>query len=142
MTASPSFSPLTGGCQCGAVRYEITAEPLTTATCHCRDCQYASGGGPAHALLLAPQALAVRRGQAREHRYLGDSGNTVVRSFCPDCSTPLFGHTEGQDYVIVKAGSLDDPAAFRSRMTLWADSAPPWHHVDTSVPCHGGKAAG
>ncbi|HYG44702.1 MAG TPA: GFA family protein [Bordetella sp.] len=142
MATSTAFSPLTGGCQCGAVRYTITAEPLTAATCHCRDCQYASGGAAAHALLLAPEALQVQRGQAREHAYQGDSGNTVVRSFCPDCGTPLFGRTEGAGYVIVKAGSLDDPAVFRPRLALWTDSAPPWHHTDPALPSYGRNAPG
>ena len=136
MAVTPAFTPLTGGCQCGAVRYVITAEPLTAATCHCRDCQYASGGAAAHALLVAPDALLVLQGWAHEHTYQGNSGNTVMRSFCPDCGTPLFGRTEGAQYVIVKAGSLDDPGMFQPRLSLWTESAPPWHHLDKTVPSY------
>jgi len=142
MSQQTDSATFKGGCHCGAVRYEVSGDTLTAATCHCRDCQYASGGAPAHALLFAPQALRVVQGQAREYTYRGDSGNTVVRSFCPDCGTPLFGHTAGQDYVIVKVGSLDDPGVFRSQMTLWAGSAPAWHHIDRSVPTYDGKATG
>ena len=68
---------LTGGCQCGAVRYAVTDEPIMAATCHCRDCQYSSGGAPAHALILPAGSATLLRGKAREHRYQGDSGHTV-----------------------------------------------------------------
>ncbi|MCD0506088.1 GFA family protein [Bordetella petrii] len=142
MVQKPSFVPLTGGCQCGAVRYEITAEPMTAATCHCRDCQYASGGAPAHALLVAPEALRILQGRAHEHSYMGDSGNTVMRSFCQHCGTPLFGGTQGAGYAIVKAGSLDDPEQFRARLGLWTESAPSWHHIDTTIPSFGRNSPG
>ena len=130
---------LTGGCQCGAVRYAVTDEPLTAATCHCRDCQYSSGGAPAHALIFPAGSVTLLRGQAKEHRYKGDSGHTVMRSFCAACGTPLFGGSEGLDYEIVRAGSLDDPEAFHARASLWTGSAPSWHHVDRSIPHYAGN---
>ncbi|CAB3811288.1 GFA family protein [Achromobacter sp. ACM04] len=125
---------LTGGCQCGAVRYAITDEPIMAATCHCRDCQYSSGGAPAHALIFPTGSITLLRGSPKEHRYRGESGHTVMRSFCADCGTPLFGNSAGMGYDIVRAGSLDDPEAFRARATLWTESAPSWHHVDRTVP--------
>ena len=97
----------TGGCQCGAIRYAVTDEPITAATCHCRDCQYSSGGAPAHALLFPAGSVTLLRGAARTplpRRF----GRAVMRSFCPDCGTPLFGGTEGANYDVVRAGSLDD----------------------------------
>ena len=130
----------TGGCQCGAIRYAVTDEPITAATCHCRDCQYSSGGAPAHALLFPAGSVTLLRGAAKEHRYRGGSGRTVMRSFCPDCGTPLFGGTEGASYDVVRAGSLDDPEAFRARVSLWTDSAPSWHHVDADAPSFPGNA--
>ncbi len=57
-----------------------------------------------------------------------------MRSFCSDCGTPLFGSSQGENYEVVRAGSLDDPEAFHNQLTLWRASAPSWHHVDTSVP--------
>src|SRR5690606_9463350 len=112
----------------------VTGAPLTAATCHCRDCQYLSGGAPAHALVYPTDALAVLHGTPREYRYLGDSGHEVMRSFCADCGTPLFGSSAGQGYVIVRAGSLDDPEAYRNRVSLWTDSAPSWHRPDPDAP--------
>ena len=105
---------LTGGCQCGAVRFAVTDEPIMAATCHCRDCQYSSGGAPAHALIFPAGSVTLLRGQPREHRYKSDSGHIVMRSFCPDCGTPLFGGSDSTTYEVVRAGSLDDPEAFHT----------------------------
>ncbi|MBO9355076.1 aldehyde-activating protein [Bordetella petrii] len=142
MPPEREFAALTGGCHCGAIRYAITAEPMMAATCHCRDCQYASGGAPAHALVVAPTALQVLQGRAHEYSYRGDSGNTVIRSFCRDCGTPLFGGPKDAGYAIVKVGSLDEPEQFRAGMALWTDSAPSWHHIDTTIPCFARNSPG
>ncbi|WP_144637960.1 GFA family protein [Bordetella genomosp. 13] len=139
-TTSGADAPLTGGCQCGAVRYALSAGPITAATCHCRDCQYSSGGAPAHALIVPADAIRVSQGQPRQYRYAGGSGREVMRSFCPDCGTPLFGSSDGVPYAVVRAGSLDDPEAFRPRVSLWTASAPSWHHVADDAPAFPGNA--
>ncbi len=50
---------LTGGCQCGAVRYECSAEPLFTGNCHCRDCQKATGGAYVPAFAVPVQSVKI-----------------------------------------------------------------------------------
>lgn len=99
--------PLSGGCQCGKVRYELLMAPDGAHFCHCRMCQRAVGNVFAG---LAP----VRRDQLR---WLADSpaefaSSTVARrGFCRDCGTPLtFGYNESS-WICVTLGSLDDPAA-------------------------------
>jgi len=139
-TSRPQTRVLSGGCRCGAIRYVLEGAPLTAATCHCRDCQYLSGGAPAHALIYAQDALRLLHGNPREYRYEGSSGHGVMRSFCGDRGTPLFGGSEGQGYVIVRAGSLDDPEHFRTQVSLWTASAPSWHSVDAEAPRHARNA--
>ena len=132
--------PLTGGCRCGAIRYEIAALPDFAVSCHCRACQYDSGGGPAHAIVVAPAALSIRQGEPKRFEYpSATSGEMVFRSFCPDCGTPLFGGSSGADYISVKAGSLDDPENFRPRAQIWTASAPSWHPVEPDIPSFTGN---
>ena len=72
-----------GGCLCGAIRYEITAEPLFGGHCQCRDCQHESGGG--HTSFMAFPSDAVKlTGTPRFYESKADSGNTMGRGFCPD----------------------------------------------------------
>ena len=77
----------TGGCLCGAVRYEARGRPKFALSCHCRDCQYVSGGGPAHVLLFAAEAVTVTKGQPRTYRSKSESGNDIGRSFCEAART-------------------------------------------------------
>ena len=59
--------PFTGGCSCGAIRYECTAEPIMMFKCHCRDCQQGTGSGFAPGMLLPRAAFRLTRGQLRYH---------------------------------------------------------------------------
>src|SRR3974390_2630038 len=103
-----------GGCLCGAVRYEISAEPIFQVACHCRDCQYAAGGAPSLIVVVPRAAFRVTKGAARTYSSLGDSGAPVERNFCPDCGTPLWSEPKGiGDFIALKVGGLDDPSAFR-----------------------------
>ncbi len=125
----------TGGCLCGAVRYEARGRPKFALSCHCRDCQYVSGGGPAHVLLFAAEAVTVTKGQPRTYRSKSESGNDIGRSFCEACGTPLFAHNAAHPEVLpVKVGSLDDPSTFRPRADIWVSSAQPWTRLDSTVP--------
>ncbi|HEV2362830.1 MAG TPA: GFA family protein [Caulobacteraceae bacterium] len=117
-----------GGCLCGAVRYAFEGAPVFQVACHCRDCQYASGGGPALIAVVPKPAFRITRGQPRTYWSKGDSGADVGRSFCPECGAPVFSEPKAiGEIVAVKVGSLDDPSAFRPQADIWMKSAQPWH---------------
>ncbi len=125
----------TGGCLCGAIRFEIAADPLTGVSCHCRDCQYVSGGAEANIAVFPRAAFTLRQGTERVYRSTADSGREIWRSFCPVCGTPLFSGGEAHpDLLFVRAGCLDDPSAFQRRLHIWTDSAPSWHRMDDDLP--------
>ena len=74
----------TGGCACGAVRYEISAEPIFMNDCQCRDCQRTSGTGHGSYLTFPSRAQVKVAGEATHWDMVGDSGNVKTRAFCPD----------------------------------------------------------
>lgn len=123
-----------GGCACGAIRYETSAEPIFAGTCHCRDCQRASGGASASALAVPKSALKIT-GEARFHEVTGDSGNKISRGFCTNCGSPVFVRPAAlPDAVLIAAGSLDDPSWYRPAVELYTSSAQPWDHLSPDLP--------
>ncbi len=127
-------TPFKGGCICGAVRYECTAEPIMTGLCHCRDCQRATGGAFAPALAVPKSALKIT-GQVKYYDVKGDSGNTSSRGFCPNCGAPLFGRPGfAADIMTIMAGSLDDPSWYKPSMDIYTASAQPWDHMKPDLP--------
>jgi hypothetical protein len=72
-------TPFTGGCACGALRYECSAEPVLSWKCHCRDCQHASGSAFCAVLYVPKEALRIT-GEDKYYDVQGESGNTVSRS--------------------------------------------------------------
>ncbi|MCB1503964.1 MAG: GFA family protein [Hyphomicrobiaceae bacterium] len=124
-----------GGCRCGAIRYRASGKVFGQATCHCRDCQYASGGAPAYVFVMNKNAVQITKGVPAHFDSLADSGNRRRRYFCGTCGTPIFAEDSGfPDIVSVKAGSLDDPSLYKPAAEFWLSSAPPWHPIDSSLP--------
>lgn len=127
------MSALIGGCQCGRVRYECSAEPVFTGNCHCRDCQKASGGAYVPALAVPAPALKIT-GEVIFYESRADSGNTFSRGFCPNCGGRIFGKTSGMPQLIfITAGSLDDPSQFKPTMDIFTASAQPWDHMNPNL---------
>jgi hypothetical protein len=99
---------LTGGCLCGATRFEARGTPILSAICHCRMCQRASGA-PFMALLFMPsEGVAVTKGQPQVY----PSSPTSNRHFCARCGSPLFFERHTRAAMGVAVGSLDDPNVF------------------------------
>jgi hypothetical protein len=96
----------TGGCQCGAVRYTLYAEPTNPHVCHCRMCQKAFGSYFAPLAGVPLNDLAWTRGTPGTFK----SSEAVERGFCRDCGRPLFFRYVGQNRISVSLGSLDEPA--------------------------------
>ena len=116
----------TGGCLCGALRYEAEGEPLFTGHCYCTDCQKASGSGFIPFMGFAASALRFT-GAAKPFTTRSARGGDAVRNSCPVCSSLVFGCEPGKDDALtVYAGTLDDPSQFRPRIAIFAGSRPPW----------------
>ncbi len=103
---------LSGGCYCGKVRYEAQGEPVMRGLCHCRECQYITGGGANVALAMPVDGFKYVADAPRQFSR-EDIENAVVREFCPACGTHLTSRPQMlPDLVIIKVGTLDDPAVF------------------------------
>lgn len=129
--------PVTGGCACGAIRYEASAEPLGMLNCHCRDCQHITGSAFVSAVVFPADAFGFTRGTPRYHETTAASGNRHKRGFCPDCGSRLTGgeNPEGTSGIVgVTLGSLDDPALFQAQMDIWTSRAQPWTRMDPAIP--------
>ena len=96
---------LSGGCQCGAVRYRLTSRPSEPSICHCRMCQKAFGSYIAPLAGVPMADLVWTRGEPGRFR----SSGAVERGFCCDCGTPLFYRVIEHDRISVSIGSLDEP---------------------------------
>ncbi|RKL10143.1 hypothetical protein BFJ68_g8759 [Fusarium oxysporum] len=99
---------LTGGCQCGAIRYSANVETGTKAICHCNPCQKRTTSAFSSNLIIPRNAFKVTKGDPRTYPHLGDSGKLYHHNFCGNCGTEVFGVPEAAPEVLsIKVGNLD-----------------------------------
>jgi hypothetical protein len=121
---------MTGGCQCGAVRYRVASEPKLVAVCHCRMCQKASGSILWPFFTVPREALAWTRGRPAHFR----SSAAAERGFCAACGTPLTFEAHGDDTIDLGLGTLDDPAALKPAAQYWIATRMPWFGELAGLP--------
>ena len=123
-----------GGCYCGAVRYALSANAVMKGQCHCRECQYISGGGPNFYMVVPNAGYQLTKGAVAEFRR-PDLENPVTREFCGTCGTHILTRRDGLDMVILKVGTLDNPADFvDSDLAIYMKDAQPFHVVAEGKP--------
>ncbi|MHA7874777.1 GFA family protein [Roseivivax sp.] len=126
--------PLGGGCQCGAIRYEIGEAPAAFYICHCRDCQRQSGSAFGQSLQVHTKSLRVTGTPATFARQAA-SGRSMHCLYCPDCGTRLWHvRAEGSPFVSLKAGTLDDPDWLRPCAEIFTDRRRAWVKVTPAPP--------
>ncbi|MBW4440321.1 MAG: GFA family protein [Plectolyngbya sp. WJT66-NPBG17] len=124
-------APYTGGCQCGQIRYEIRAEPLTLYACHCKECQRQSSSAFGMSMTVQREAVVILQGQPKDWTRGADSGQTVRCFFCGNCGTRLFHQRDHNPNVInIKPGTLDDTSWLNPVGHLWTQSKQPWVSLD------------
>ena len=123
-----------GGCACGAIRYECTAEPVLMLHCHCRDCQRASGGPFSSFVIVPVQAFTVLQGSLRFHDMPSEAGGRTHRGFCTNCGSPIVVRTDSQPQIVaIRTASFDDPTWFNPQMDVWTSDAQPWDHMNSAL---------
>jgi hypothetical protein len=123
-----------GGCYCGAVRYRATGEPLLRAQCHCRECQYITGGSPNVFMALPEAGFSYTKAQPKQFRRK-DLPKPVTRDFCAECGTHLVARSPSlPGAVILKVGTLDDPSAFGGpQAAIFTIDKQPFHQIASGV---------
>ena len=121
---------LTGGCQCGAVRFRITMRPLDVSYCHCRMCQRAVGNVFAALVKVHKDRLEWTQGAPAFFA----SSTAAERGFCKACGTPLVFHYTVSPDIELTAGSFDHPEALEPKNHYGVESHVPWHVIGDALP--------
>ena len=125
---------ISGGCYCGALRFEVDGEMPMRGLCLCRTCQKISGG--AGNLFIGVEAKTFRytRGEPRRFKLEGP-GDTPTREFCGECGVHIAARSpKAPGGAIVKVGTLDDPSLFEGpRMVCWTQEKQAFHTVPAGV---------
>ncbi|WP_088279823.1 GFA family protein [Ideonella sp. A 288] len=128
------MTQILGGCLCGAVRFQLAAEPVMTAICHCTHCQRQSGGAFSVNIGIPRGSLKFTAGTPATFEDQGDSGLPVHRHFCARCGSPIVSVVEatpGLDWL--KAGTLDDTSWVKPQVAIWCQSAQPWVSLPSTI---------
>jgi len=123
-----------GGCACGAIRYEIASEPIFTNDCQCLTCQKKSGTGHGSYLSFPGREKVKVTGKATLWDVASDSDNVKTHAFCPICGSPVYLTVKAMpDIFIVHAGSLDDPGRYRPQVVTYAMRGHAWDKLDPAL---------
>ncbi len=121
----------TGGCLCGALRYEARSDPLRAVSCHCGICRRASGAAFLSFVHFAKADFTWLGGEPARYRSSADA----ERLFCPTCGSTLgMAETVLDDRVQVALGSLDRPGEVRPDDQVWTREQLPWLVIDDERP--------
>jgi hypothetical protein len=118
---------MTGGCLCGAVRYEAEGEADWTALCYCRDCQRTSGSG--YVPVMGVKRSQVRiTGEMSRFGAAAANGNVATRHFCPTCGSLVMGGNldDAAGTLSLYIGTLDDPSVFKPQIAIFTRHRLPW----------------
>jgi hypothetical protein len=121
---------MTGGCQCGAVRYALHEAPTNAHICHCRMCQKAFGSFFAPLFQVPIPRFEITRGELAIFR----SSDIAERGFCRACGTPLTIQDIGDTEICVAIGSLDDPAKVVPAYQYGVEGRLPYFAVLAALP--------
>jgi len=131
--------PVSGGCKCGAVRYQLAAEPRSIYACHCRDCQKETGGPYSIGILAWRKDFVVTEGADTVvvFRKVAESGRTVVQHLCGTCFTRVWHDPAGDSsIVVIRAMTLDAVSWAEPVIHIWTASKLPFVVLDDRLPTH------
>ena len=121
----------TGGCQCGAVRFALTGQPVMTALCHCTMCRKAHSAPAVAWAMYAETQLQWTQGKPKGYLSSADG----LRGFCGKCGTPLsFTASYLPDFIDIPIGCMDEPQSLPPQCQYWCDEHLPWMHELQTLP--------
>ena len=128
--------PLTGGCLCGGVRYEVDAPLETAYYCHCTRCQRRTGGSASASARVQPGSFRIGRGEELVEVYRPETG--FLKAFCSACGSALYSrHPDDPELISVRLGTFDIDPGIRPSYRQFVSYAAPWEPIpDDGLPRH------
>ena len=124
-------SPVSGGCFCGEIRFEVTGPARYACFCHCESCRRAAGGVYVPWATFDEEAFVVTRGEMARHH----SAPGVNRGLCSNCGTSLtYEHIDRARQIDVNLTSFDEPSQFAPVAHIWVEDKLPWVSIDDGLP--------
>lgn len=124
-----------GRCYCGSIQYQASGDPVIKVQCHCRECQYLSGGNANVTIGMPAAGFKYTKGVPKKFAR-SDLGNPVTREFCADCGTQLLSKAPHAlpDVMLIKVGTMDDPNTFTPDLAIFTVDKQSFHHVPERMP--------
>ena len=128
--------PLTGGCLCGGVRYEVTEPPVSASYCHCSRCQKRSGTAASAQARVAAGSLRILQGNELVHEWAPADG--WPKCFCSACGSALWSRSPADDGDFsVRLGTFDGDPGIRPQYRQFVAYAASWEAIpDDGLPRH------
>jgi hypothetical protein len=132
-----SERPLTGGCLCGAVRFELSAPPVASGYCHCKRCQRRSGAAASPQARIAPGSFRLLSGG--EHLRAWTPPDGLTKEFCGECGSSLWSRDDDGGIRSIRLGVFDGDPGIRPSDRQWVSSAAAWEALpDDGLERHAG----
>jgi hypothetical protein len=126
----------TGGCLCGAVRYEIHGELLSVLNCHCSKCRRFNGHIGAYTATHRDNLIMTRNDGLKWYQSILDETPNVYRGFCKECGSSLFWDPRESDNISITAGSIDEPTNLKTTDHVWVSQKADYYKIDDDLPQH------
>ena len=124
---------LKGRCYCGKIKYEINGDIQASFQCHCRECQYITGGQPNTAMVFSEKDFSFSEGKPSIFSR-SDLENPVSRYFCGNCGTAIGTVTPARPgSFVIKVGTLDTPEVFDPKVAIFTCDKQKFHHIPENL---------
>jgi hypothetical protein len=128
-----TISNHSGGCLCGAVRYEVHSELRGIACCHCSKCRRFHGHLAAYLITTVHDLKFEEKSSLKWFRSVTDETPDVYRGFCSECGSSLFWDPRGEDMIAVAAGSLDEPTGLKMLGHSWVSQKGDYYEINDDL---------
>ncbi len=125
-----------GGCLCGAVRYEVKGQLGDVINCHCSKCRRFHGHSAAYTSSLREELVMEEEGGLKWFRSMTDETPGVRRGFCGECGASMFWDAPGEDRMYISAGSVDKPTGLKTVVHIWVSQAGDYYEITDDLERH------
>ncbi len=124
----------TGGCLCGAVRFEVRGRLLDIINCHCSKCRRFNGNVGAYTATLRENLVIVKAEALKWYRSTQDETPNVYRGFCGECGSSLFWDPRNKPNICLAAGAIDPPTELKTGGHVWISQKGDYYEIADDLP--------